>query len=108
MRTNRLKATLKAGGIGLGTIVWDTRGRGVMHTLAAAGGRICTEHSAFNLETVVGLVAHGAGIAPVVAHYGPAIQARHPIRHRPYSAAPRAERAAQTLAPREFSAAARW
>jgi hypothetical protein len=60
-----------------------------MHTLAAAGGRICTEHSAFNLETVVGLVAHGAGITPVVAHYGPAIQARHPIRHRPYSAAPR-------------------
>jgi hypothetical protein len=34
MRTNKLKATLKAGGIVLGTIVWDTRGRGVMHTLA--------------------------------------------------------------------------
>ena len=71
MRTNRLKATLKAGGIALGTIVWDTRGRGVMHTLAAAGmdfAWICTEHSAFNLETVVDLVAHAhaAGITPIV------------------------------------------
>ena len=34
------------------------------------------------------------------AHCGPAIQARHPIRHRPYSAAPRGRaRPAQTLAP---------
>ena len=71
MRTNRLKATLKAGDIALGTIVWDTRGRGVMHTLAAAGMNfawICTEHSAFNLETVVDLVAHAhaAGITPIV------------------------------------------
>jgi 2-keto-3-deoxy-L-rhamnonate aldolase RhmA len=39
-----------------------------MHTLAAAGGRICTEHSAFNLETVVDLVAnaHAARLAPIV------------------------------------------
>jgi hypothetical protein len=71
MRTNRLRATLKAGEIALGTIVWDTRGRGVMHTLAAAGmdfAWICTEHSAFNLETVVDLVAHAhaAGITPIV------------------------------------------
>jgi 2-dehydro-3-deoxyglucarate aldolase/4-hydroxy-2-oxoheptanedioate aldolase len=71
MKTNRLKATLKAGDIALGTIVWDTRGRGVMHTLAAAGmnfAGICTEHSAFNLETVVDLVAHAhaAGITPIV------------------------------------------
>jgi 2-keto-3-deoxy-L-rhamnonate aldolase RhmA len=71
MRTNRLKATLQAGDIALGTIVWDTRGRGVMHTLAAAGMNfawICTEHSAFNLETVVDLVAHAhaAGITPIV------------------------------------------
>jgi 2-keto-3-deoxy-L-rhamnonate aldolase RhmA len=71
MRTNRLKATLKAGEIALGTIVWETRGRGVMHTLAAAGmdfAWICAEHSAFNLETVVDLVAHAdaAGISPIV------------------------------------------
>jgi 2-keto-3-deoxy-L-rhamnonate aldolase RhmA len=71
MRTNRLKATLKAGGIALGTIVWGTQGRGVMHTLAAAGmdfAWICSEHSAFNLETVVGMVAdaHAAGITPIV------------------------------------------
>jgi 2-dehydro-3-deoxyglucarate aldolase/4-hydroxy-2-oxoheptanedioate aldolase len=71
MRTNKLKAALKAGGIALGTIVWDTRGRGVMHTLAAAGmdfAWICTEHSAFNLETVVDMVAHAhaAGITPIV------------------------------------------
>jgi hypothetical protein len=39
MRTNRLKATLKAGDIALGTIVWDARGRGVMHTLAEPGRR---------------------------------------------------------------------
>ena len=71
MRTNKLKATLKAGDIALGTIVWDTRGRGVMHTLAAAGmdfAWICAEHSAYNLETVVDLVAHAhaAGITPIV------------------------------------------
>jgi len=71
MRTNKLKAALKAGGIALGTIVWDTRGRGVMHTLAAAGmdfAWICAEHSAFNLETVVDMVAHAhaAGITPIV------------------------------------------
>ena len=71
MRTNKLKATLKAGGIALGTLVWDTSGRGVMHTLAAAGmdfAWICTEHSAFNLETVVAMVAHAhaAGITPIV------------------------------------------
>ena len=61
MRTNKLKAELSAGGIALGTIVWDTRGRGVMHTLAAAGmdfAWICMEHSAYNLETVVDLAAH--------------------------------------------------
>ncbi len=71
MSINKLKAALKAGGIALGTIVWDSRGRGVMHTLAAAGmdyAWICTEHSAFNLETVVDLVAqaHAAGITPIV------------------------------------------
>jgi 2-keto-3-deoxy-L-rhamnonate aldolase RhmA len=71
MRINRLKATLKGGDIALGTIVWDTRGRGVMHTLSAAGmdfAWICSEHSAFNLETVVDLVAHAhaAGITPIV------------------------------------------
>jgi hypothetical protein len=50
-----------------------------MHTLAAAGGRICTEHSAFNLETVVGLVAHGAGITPVVRITG--LQYKHVTRY---------------------------
>ena len=59
MRVNRLRATLKSGGIALGTLVWETRGRGVVHTLAAAGMdfvMICTEHSAYNLETVVEMV----------------------------------------------------
>lgn len=71
MRVNKLRATLKSGGIALGTLVWETRGRGVVHTLAAAGMDfvfICTEHSAYNLETVVDLVAHAhaAGISPIV------------------------------------------
>jgi len=71
MRINKLRAMLKSGEVGLGTLVWETRGRGVVHTLAAAGMdfvMICTEHSAYNLETVVDLVAHAhaAGITPIV------------------------------------------
>ena len=71
MRTNKLRTTLKASGIALGTILWETRGRGVMYTLAQAGMDfvfICTEHSAYNLETVVEMVAHAhaAGLTPVV------------------------------------------
>jgi 2-dehydro-3-deoxyglucarate aldolase/4-hydroxy-2-oxoheptanedioate aldolase len=71
MRTNKLRATLKAGGLALGTILWETRARGVLHTLAQDGMDfvfICTEHSAYNLETVVEMVAHAhaAGITPVV------------------------------------------
>ena len=71
MRVNQLKKTLKSGGVALGTLMWETRGRGVVHTLAQAGMdfvMICTEHSAYNLETVVDLVAHAhaAGITPVV------------------------------------------
>ncbi len=71
MQFNRLRATLKAGGIAIGTLMWETQGRGVVHTLAQAGMdfvMICTEHSAYNLETVVNLVAHAhaAGITPIV------------------------------------------
>ena len=71
MRVNRLRATLKSGAIALGTLMWETQGRGVPHTLAAAGMdfvMICMEHSAYNLETVVNLVAHAhaAGITPIV------------------------------------------
>lgn len=71
MRINRLRATLKSGGVALGTILWDTHGRGVVHTLAQAGMDfvfICCEHSAYNLDTVVEMVAHAhaAGITPVV------------------------------------------
>jgi 2-keto-3-deoxy-L-rhamnonate aldolase RhmA len=71
MRTNQLRATLKSGGIALGTIMWETRARGVVHTIAQAGMDfvfICCEHSSYNLETVVELVAHAhaAGITPVV------------------------------------------
>jgi 2-keto-3-deoxy-L-rhamnonate aldolase RhmA len=71
MRINRLKTTLKAGGIALGTIMWETYGRGIPHTLKQAGMDfvfICTEHSAYNLESVVNLVAHShaAGITPIV------------------------------------------
>jgi 2-keto-3-deoxy-L-rhamnonate aldolase RhmA len=71
MRVNKLRATLKSGGIALGTILWETRARGVLHTLAQAGMDfvfICTEHSSYNLETVVDMVAHAhaAGITPIV------------------------------------------
>jgi 2-dehydro-3-deoxyglucarate aldolase/4-hydroxy-2-oxoheptanedioate aldolase len=71
MRENKLKKTLKSGGVALGTLMWEIRGRGAVHTLAQAGMdfiMICTEHSAYNLETVVELVyqAHAAGITPVV------------------------------------------
>ncbi len=51
MRTNKLRATLKSGGIAIGTILWETRARGVLHTLAQAGMDfvfICSEHSAYN------------------------------------------------------------
>jgi hypothetical protein len=79
MRINRLRATFGAGGVALGTLIWETRGRGVVHTLAAAGMdfvMICTEHSAYNLETVVDLVAHAAGITPIVRIPRPAISIR--------------------------------
>jgi 2-keto-3-deoxy-L-rhamnonate aldolase RhmA len=71
MHVNKLRATLKSGGIALGTLIWETQGRGVVHTLAQAGMdfvMICTEHSAYNLETVVNLVAHAhaAAITPIV------------------------------------------
>ncbi|HXG22858.1 MAG TPA: aldolase/citrate lyase family protein [Methylomirabilota bacterium] len=71
MRENQLKKTLKSGGVALGTLLWDTRGRGVIHTLAQAGMdfvMICMEHSAYSLETVVDMVAHAhaAGISPIV------------------------------------------
>jgi 2-dehydro-3-deoxyglucarate aldolase/4-hydroxy-2-oxoheptanedioate aldolase len=71
MRTNQLKKTLKSGGVALGTLLWETKERGVIHTLARAGMdfiMICTEHSAYNLETVVEMVAHAhaAGITPIV------------------------------------------
>jgi 2-keto-3-deoxy-L-rhamnonate aldolase RhmA len=71
MRVNKLRATLKSGGLALGTLIWEAGGRGVIHTLAAAGLDfvfICTEHSGFNLETVVDMVAHAhaAGITPIV------------------------------------------
>ena len=71
MQVNKLRTTLKSGGIALGTLMWEVQGRGVVHTLAHAGMdfvMICTEHSAYNLETVVNLVAHAhaAGITPIV------------------------------------------
>lgn len=71
MRENQLKKTLKAGGVALGPLLWDTKSRGVVHTLAQAGMdfvMICMEHSSYSLEAVVDLVAHShaAGIAPIV------------------------------------------
>src|SRR5262245_48151428 len=71
MRENQLKKTLKSGDVALGTLLWETRDRGVVHTLAQAGMEfvmVCMEHSAYNLETVVNLVAHAhaAGISPIV------------------------------------------
>jgi 2-dehydro-3-deoxyglucarate aldolase/4-hydroxy-2-oxoheptanedioate aldolase len=71
MQINKLRATLKSGDVALGTLMWEVQGRGVVHTLAQAGMdfvMICTEHSAYNLETVVNLVAHAhaAGITPIV------------------------------------------
>lgn len=71
MQINGLRQILKSGGVALGTLMWETQGRGVIHTLAQAGMdfvMICTEHSGYNLETVVNLVAHAhaAGITPIV------------------------------------------
>ncbi|MCA9695705.1 MAG: hypothetical protein KC636_39375, partial [Myxococcales bacterium] len=71
MRRNRLKERLARGDVALGTLVWDTRTRGAIFTLAAAGMDfvvICMEHSTYSLETVAELVsyAHAAGITPVV------------------------------------------
>ena len=71
MRTNTLKQILKDGDVPLGTLVWDARTRGVIHTLADAGLDhifICMEHSAYSLETVVDLCAyaHAAEMTPVV------------------------------------------
>jgi 2-keto-3-deoxy-L-rhamnonate aldolase RhmA len=71
MRVNQLKQTLKSGGVALGTLMWEIRGRGAIHTFARAGMdflMICSEHSSYNLETVVEMVAHAhaAGITPVV------------------------------------------
>jgi len=71
MRENQLKKMLKAGDVALGTLLWDTRGRGVVHTLARAGmdfAMICMEHSSYSLDSVVDMVAHAhaAGISPIV------------------------------------------
>lgn len=71
MRDNALKKMLKAGDVALGTLVWDFKSRGAVHTLAQAGMdfiMICMEHSAYNLESVVDLCghAHAAGMTPVV------------------------------------------
>ena len=35
MRENQLKKTLKAGDVALGTLMWEVKGRGVLHTWAA-------------------------------------------------------------------------
>lgn len=71
LRENKLKKLLKTGGLALGSIIFETRGPGAVYAMAAAGLDfvfICTEHSAFNLETVADLVAHAhaAGITPLV------------------------------------------
>jgi len=71
MRENQLKKKLKSGDVALGTLLWDTTSRGVVHTLAQAGMdfiMICMEHSSYSLDTVVNLVAHAhaAGISPIV------------------------------------------
>ena len=71
MRENQLKKKLKSGGLVLGTILLELRGRGAVYPLAEAGMEfafICSEHSSHNLETIVDLVAHSyaAEIAPIV------------------------------------------
>lgn len=71
MQENQLKKTLKSGGAALGTLLWETRERGVAHTLAQAGMdfvMICMEHSSYGLDAVANLVAHAhaAGISPIV------------------------------------------
>jgi 2-keto-3-deoxy-L-rhamnonate aldolase RhmA len=71
MQANQLRATLKSGGVALGTLMWGSHGRGVIHTLAAAGMDfvwICMEHSDYSLDTVVSMVAHAhaAGLSPIV------------------------------------------
>jgi 2-dehydro-3-deoxyglucarate aldolase/4-hydroxy-2-oxoheptanedioate aldolase len=71
MRVNKLRSLLKSGGVALGTVILELKGRGLFHTLAAAGmdfAWICSEHTAFNLETVAEMVAdaHAAGLTPIV------------------------------------------
>src|SRR5687767_15417682 len=71
LRGNRLRERLRAGVPSLGTGIVDLRGRGLMYALAGSGIDfvvICTEHSAFGLETVVAMVAdaHAAGLTPIV------------------------------------------
>jgi 2-keto-3-deoxy-L-rhamnonate aldolase RhmA len=71
MRFNKLRSLLKSGGVALGVGVLELKGRGLFHALAGAGmdfAWICSEHTAFNLETVVEMVAdaHAAGLTPVV------------------------------------------
>jgi len=60
MRENTLKKTLKSGGVALGTLMWDTYSRGVLHTLAQAGMdfvMICTEHSGIDYHRVCELAS---------------------------------------------------
>ena len=71
MRTNRLRSLLKVGEVALGTAILEVKGRGVFQALGAAGmdfAWICSEHTAFSLETVADMVAdaHAAGLTPIV------------------------------------------
>jgi 2-keto-3-deoxy-L-rhamnonate aldolase RhmA len=71
MRVNQLRSKLKAGEAVIGTLMWGSHGRGVIHTLAQAGMDfvfICMEHSDYSLDTVTDMVAHAhaAGISPIV------------------------------------------
>jgi 2-keto-3-deoxy-L-rhamnonate aldolase RhmA len=71
MQVNKLRATFKSGGVALGTLMWGSYGRGVIHSLAQAGMDfvwICMEHSDYSLDAVSNMVAHAhaAGITPVV------------------------------------------
>lgn len=71
MRENKMKRTLKAGGVVVGTMVSEVRTPAVAQMMATAGYQfilIDMEHSAFNMETVQDMIlaCRAAGIQSVV------------------------------------------
>jgi len=71
IKENRVKRTLRAGGVVLGTMVSHVRTPSIAVMLKAAGFDFLfldSEHGAFNMETIqdISLVAREAGIVPIL------------------------------------------